>query len=635
MRIRTNGMALLVGGLLGASAAGVPERATWPNLAALTARAPLSPSQASVPAARTNAATTAVATIPEGHWGAESTELRTLRRAEEQLFAGDTLGPPASIPQAPVSEACEAPPADEWRASSALGAGPSPRWPNGLRMPALPVQQNPRVAKYIRYFSNSPEGRKLFTTWLRRSGRYRSVITRALEQRDLPRDLLSIVFVESGFWPTAVSSAGAVGLWQFMPQTAKAYGLSVERDYDERQSIFQATNAAADHLSDLFARFQSWDLALAAYNLGYGSLSDRLQQYGVDDFWSLAQIPDALPKETELYVPKVLAVAVLINNLEYFGFGDVDLARPLDAAELEVPSGIRLSMVARAAGTSARALRELNPQIRSDILPDRGEPLTLFVPGNGLARARSMLPTLLSRQEDRDLDREVSSDFDWGHDDLGAQGLSRLERTDPKRRRHQEQRPFWETMGDESSERASADSRRVRDTDDARERSSDARRGSDDSRRRLDDSSNAVSERLQRTNESERRREPSRAEPGPLGPQPDDTQRSWRIRNEDPIPQAASAPATEPAAGLKGDAEKVRSALGLDKRPAAVAERVISYRVERGDNLNDLAASFSVNPRQVARDNGLRNPSRILKGQVLKLRVPVQTNAPAAKQPPS
>jgi len=503
-------------------------------------------------------------------------------------------------------------------------------------MPSLPVRQNPRVAKYIRYFSNSPEGRKVFTTWLRRSGRYRSVITRALEQRDLPRDLLALVFVESGFWPTAKSSAGAVGLWQFMPQTAKAYGLSVERDYDERQSIFQATNAAADHLSDLFARFQSWDLALAAYNLGYGSLSDRLQQYGVDDFWSLAQIPDALPKETELYVPKVLAVSVLINNLEYFGFGDVELAKPIDAAELEVPSGIRLSMIARAAGTSARALRELNPQIRTDILPDRGEPLTLFVPGNGVARARSMLPALLSRQDDRDLDREVSSDFDWGHDDLGAQGQSRLERTDPKRRRRQEQRPFWETMGDESSDRASADSRRARDNDDSSERSSDARRGSDDSRRRLDDSSNAVSERLQRTSESERRREPNRGDANALGPQPDETQRSWRIRAEDPVPQP-TAPATEPSAALKGDAEKVRSALGLDKRPT---ERVISYRVERGDNLNDLAASFSVNPRQVARDNGLRNPSRILKGQVLKLRVPVPTNANVAttrdeKQPPS
>jgi LysM repeat protein len=291
-------------------------------------------------------------------------------------------------------------------------------------------------------------------------------------------------------------------------------------------------------------------------------------------------------------------------------------------------------MVARAAGTSARALRELNPQIHSDILPDRGEPLTLFVPGNGLSRARSMLPTLLSRQEDRDLDREVSSDFDWGHDDFGAQGLSRLERTDPKRRRRQEQRPFWETMGDESSDRASADSRRLRDNDDAPERSSDARRGNDDSRRQLDDSSNAVSERLERSGDRERRRESTRGDASPLGPPPDDTQRSWRIRNEDPVPQAA-VPSNEPGAALKGDAEKVRSALGLDKRPAAVSERIISYRVERGDNLTDLAASFSVNPRQVARDNGLRNPSRILKGQVLKLRVPVPTNPTAAKQPPS
>lgn len=636
MRIRTNCMALLVGGLLGASAAGVPTEATLPALAALIPRhLPLNPQPPTAAAAPRATAATAIAT-QEGHWGAESSELRTLRRAEEQLFAGDTLGPPASMPQPPASESCEAPPADEWRASSPLGAGPSPRWPNGVRMPALPVRQNPRVAKYIRYFSNNPEGRKLFTTWLRRSGRYRSVITRALEQRDLPRDLLSIVFVESGFWPTAVSSAGAVGLWQFMPQTAKAYGLSVERDYDERQSVFQATNAAADHLSDLFARFQSWDLALAAYNLGYGSLSDRLQQYGVDDFWSLAQIPDALPKETELYVPKVLAVSVLINNLEYFGFGDVELSKPIDAAELEVPSGIRLSMVARAAGTSARALRELNPQIRSDILPDRGEPLTLFVPGNGLARARSMLPTLLSRQEDRDLDREVSSDFDWGHDDLGAQGLSRLERTDPKRRQRHEQRPFWETMGDDDS----VAPRRLRDTDDVAERSGEERRRNDDSRRRLDDSSSAVSERLQRSGDGERRREPGATDAGAFGTQSDQNQRSWRIRTEDSPPAAAPTVGPEPApsAALKGDVEKVRSALGLDKRPGPITERVISYRVERGDNLTDVAASFSVNPRQVARDNGLRNPSRILKGQVLKLRVPVTTSTPAArneKQPPS
>jgi membrane-bound lytic murein transglycosylase D len=626
MRIRTNCMGLLVGALLGASAAGAPIEGAWPKLAALMP--PRSPLTAPLPSAPSLKGTTALAALSpaqEGHWGAESTELRMLRRAEEQLFADDSGGPPASMPLPAAPEACEAPPADEWRTSSPLGASPNRRWPNGLQMPALPVRPNARVAKYIRYFSNSPEGRKVFSTWLRRSGRYRSVITRALEQRDLPRDLLSVVFVESGFWPTAVSSAGAVGLWQFMPQTAKAYGLSVSRDYDERQSIFQATNAAADHLSDLYARFQSWDLALAAYNLGYGGLSDRLQQYGVDDFWSLAQIPDALPKETALYVPKVLAVAVLINNLEYFGFGDVDLAKGIDAAELEVPSGIRLSMVARAAGTSARALRELNPQIHGDILPDRGEPLTLFVPGNGLARARSMLPSLLSRQENHDLDREVSSDFDWGRDEVDSQSLSRLERTDPKRRRRQEQRPFWETMGDENDGRDSRDSRRTRDSNDSSERASDDRGGvDDDAGRRLDNSGSAVSERLQRS--GERPSPPSALDSSPLRVRPDDTPRSWRIRAEDPVPEAG------PSAALSGpEADKVRSALGLDKREAESAERIISYRVERGDNLNGLAASFSVNPRQVARDNRLRNPSHIVQGQVLKLRVPVTTSTPRAK----
>jgi len=626
-------MALLVGGLLGASAAGVPADGPWPAMAALMPRrSPLQPIPTANPVPKA-AATATLSATQEGHWGAESSELRALRRAEEQLFADDTLGPPASMPQPPATESCEAPPADEWRASSPLGAAPNPRWPNGIRMPSLPVRQNPRVAKYIRYFSNNPEGRKLFTTWLKRSGRYRSVITRALEQRDLPRDLLSIVFVESGFWPTAVSSAGAVGLWQFMPQTAKAYGLSVARDYDERQSIFQATNAAADHLSDLFARFQSWDLALAAYNLGYASLSDRLQQYGVDDFWSLAQIPDALPKETELYVPKVLAVAVLVNNLEYFGFGDVELAKPIDAAELEVPSGIRLSLIARAAGTSTRALRELNPQIRGDILPDRGEPLSLFVPGNGLSRARSMLPTLLSRQENRELDRDVSPDFDWSRDEFDSQALTRLERTNPSRRRSTEPRPFWETMGSDDSDSPSP--RRTRDSEDDRERSADARRESDDSRRRIDSSDNAVSDRLLRSGDRDRR-EPSSSDSSPLGGRTDEPPPSWRIRRDSPPLPAAGA--MGPSAELKGDAEKVRSALGLDQRPAPVTERVISYRVERGDNLTDLATSFSVNPRQVVRDNRLRNPSRILEGQVLKLRVPAAPatqRAPADKQPPS
>ena len=601
MRIRSDYTALFAGIILGAGAAGIrPETAHSLLSAMLPQQAPALTAPAT--AAAQAAAAPHAAAAQDGRWGAESVELRILRRAEDSLFADEPNPEPASMPLAAPTEACEAPNANDWQVSRDMHASAGPNWPSGLKMPSMPVRQNPRVAKYIRYFSSSAEGRKLFTTWLRRSGRYRSPITRALEEHDMPRDLLSIVFVESGFWPTAVSSAGAVGLWQFMPQTAKAYGLKVERGYDERQSVFQATSAAVDHLSDLYARFQSWDLALAAYNLGYASLSDRLHQYGVDDFWSLAQIPDALPKETALYVPKVLAVAVLLNNLDYFGFGDVELAPSIDAAQLEVPSGIRLSMVARAAGTSARALRELNPQIHGDVMPDRGEPLTIYVPGNGLARARRMLPALLSRQENTELDRQVSPDFDWGHDEVDTGGMTRLERTNPRRNRNHvdQQRPFWETMTDEDGD-------------------SDSRRHAATSPSRNDDAQPAPKEKRDET------------ERAPV----DDRQPSWRIRAEDPPQKPLGSNTVSPLG--EPEAEKIRGALGLNKSEASSGQRVVEYRVMRGDNLTDLAATFSTTPKQVARDNRLRNPSHIMKGQILKLRVPAAPTATSArtdKQPP-
>ncbi|HEY2407216.1 MAG TPA: transglycosylase SLT domain-containing protein [Polyangiaceae bacterium] len=542
---------LIIGGI---SAQGGPPTL----LAALIPFWPHQDLQSPTAKAAPSAATDAPQRFQSPHLGAESPELRALRRAEAGLFP--ELGPLDMSAPAAAPVACTTPEADSWQVSQSLPDEAHPGWPSGLKLPAIPVQRNARVAKYIRYFSNSGEGRKLFTTWLRRSGRYRNVVTRALEQRDLPRDLLALVFVESGFWPTAVSSAGATGLWQFMPETARAYGLKVERDYDERQSIFPATAAAADHLADLHARFQSWDLALAAYNMGYKGLSERIDQYQTDDFWALSQIPNALPRETALYVPKVQAVAVLLNNLEYFGFGDVELAPPMDAAEIEIPSGVRLSLLARAAGTSVRRLRELNPQIRGDILPDRGEPLTVYVPGNGVSRARSMLPTLLSRQDSSELDRQVSPDFDWGHDDVGEQGLSRLERTN-SRVRHQQ--PFWETMRD-SSESGEPGPERARSPRD------DEPRGSS----------------------------------------------SWRVRNEDSEPGSSERPrsANEPD-GAREDLPRI-------DKPVNPLHRLVLYRVARGDTLSHLVEEFNISRRQVLLDNRIRNPSHILRGQLLKLRVP-------------
>lgn len=301
----------------------------------------------------------------------------------------------------------------------------------GLRSPELPVPRNPHVLKYIRYFTESHEGRKTFTEALRRSGRFQEIFAKAFRERGLPQDLVAVAFVESGFSTEAISTAGAAGLWQFMPATGRAYGLAVESTLDERASIWRSTEAAAHHLSDLYERFRSWELALAAYNLGFDGLDRRLDEYETDDFWTLADAPGALPKETAHYVPKVLAAAVVFANLDEYGFTDVERAQPIDASELEVAGGTSLTIVARAAGTSLRVLRELNPELLADVVPDRGEPAIVHVPRAGLARALAMLPKLAADGDERTA--QVSEDFDWGKDDVRA-GRSRLERTSTRSR---------------------------------------------------------------------------------------------------------------------------------------------------------------------------------------------------------
>ena len=296
---------------------------------------------------------------------------------------------------------------------------------DGLKMPDLHVPSNPQIQKYIRYFTENHEGRATFLEALRRSGRYQEVIAKSLRELGLPQELIAVAFVESGFSTEAVSTAGAVGLWQFMPSTARAYGLTVESSVDERVSIWRSTEAAAHHLSDLYQRFRSWELALAAYNLGYDGLQNRLDDFDVDDFWTLAESPGALPKETVQYVPKVLAAAMIFANLEAFGFASVERAAPVDASELDVPGGTPLGLAARAAGTSLRTLRDLNPELLSDLAPRRGGTWTIHVPAAGLTRARTMLPRLVADGDDA---AQVSEDFDWGKDDLRT-GTSRLERT--------------------------------------------------------------------------------------------------------------------------------------------------------------------------------------------------------------
>ncbi len=237
----------------------------------------------------------------------------------------------------------------------------------------------------------------MFETWLKRSGRYQEMIEGELRGRRLPEDLIWVAMIESGFDARAKSPAGAVGLWQFMPATGAVYGLARNAFMDQRKNPRMASQAAAHHLRDLYLRFGAWDLALAAYNMGYEQLLNAIDKYGTSDFNELAR-QEAIPSETAAYVPKIAAAAIVANNLERFGFDKVEVARPVDAAEIAVPPGTPLKVLAKASGVATSAIRTLNPDILGErVPPGRGDYLVM-IPADTVSRARAALPSMLENE---------------------------------------------------------------------------------------------------------------------------------------------------------------------------------------------------------------------------------------------
>ena len=187
----------------------------------------------------------------------------------------------------------------------------------------LPNLASKRVDAWVKTFTTTQ--RDSYATYLRRMTKYDDMISSKLAEKNLPKGLIYLAMIESGFNPTAKSRVAARGLWQFMSPTAREYGLKVGRKVDERVNPSRATDAALAYLSDLYDRFGSWYLAAAAYNTGQGRVAKVMKQVtgrtkGTDaDFYRIAS---RLPKETREYVPKLVAAARIGANPQQYGFGD-------------------------------------------------------------------------------------------------------------------------------------------------------------------------------------------------------------------------------------------------------------------------------------------------------------------------
>ncbi|MGE5692936.1 MAG: transglycosylase SLT domain-containing protein, partial [Candidatus Zixiibacteriota bacterium] len=221
---------------------------------------------------------------------------------------------------------------------------------------------NERVADALAYLQTV--ARKPFSQYLSRSSRYIPLMRQILRKQGVPQDLVYLPLIESGFNPHAYSYAHAVGPWQFIASTGRLYDLDINYFVDERRDFVKSTYAAANFLGDLFAQYNSWELALAAYNGGPGRISRAMKRQDTKDFWEMK-----LRQQTENYVPLFAAAVMIAKEPKKYGFGDVIYEAPIEFDTVVVRKPLELSVVARFVDCTVAELKELNPHLARGVTP--------------------------------------------------------------------------------------------------------------------------------------------------------------------------------------------------------------------------------------------------------------------------
>jgi membrane-bound lytic murein transglycosylase D len=238
---------------------------------------------------------------------------------------------------------------------------------------AIPLTINNDVQKEIDLFTKGHD-RNFFLESYRRSGKYRPFIVEKLKAAGLPVELSWLPLIESGFKTKALSSARALGLWQFIPSTGYKFGLERNVYIDERLDPEKSTEAAIKYLTALHQIFGDWSTVLAAYNSGENRVLRTIRTQGInylDDFWDLYK---QLPWETARYVPRFLATLHIVSNPEKYGLNDIKLDPPVTYEKVAVSKQVHLKKIAEVIGVASDTLVELNPELKHQILPgDRYE----------------------------------------------------------------------------------------------------------------------------------------------------------------------------------------------------------------------------------------------------------------------
>ncbi len=261
--------------------------------------------------------------------------------------------------------------------STAESTTPDSVYIQRLRALVSPIQlpYNSIVRGYINRYTDSRYG--TISRILGMSQYYFPLIEDELLKEELPVELRALPIIESALSTTAVSPMGAVGLWQFMPSTGKSYGLEVNSLVDERRDPVRSTQAACRYLKDLYAIYNDWSLAIAAYNCGPGNVNKAIARSGGKNFW---EIYDYLPRETRGYVPAFIGASYAYAYHRQHGIEPTEAPIPLSVDTVRINKLMHLGQISSTIDLPIETLRQLNPQYKLDIIPATTKPYTLVLP---------------------------------------------------------------------------------------------------------------------------------------------------------------------------------------------------------------------------------------------------------------
>lgn len=276
------------------------------------------------------------------------------------------------------------------------------------RLRRLPVVMDMPYSSVVQKFIDQYSGRlRRSVSYMLGAGNfYVPIFEEALDYYSLPLELKYLPVIESALDPKAKSHAGAVGLWQMMLATAKRYDLKINSLIDERQDPYKSTWAAARYLRDLYDIFDDWTLVIAAYNCGPNNVKKAITRAeGSRDYWTIYPY---LPRETRGYVPAFIAANYIMNYYCEHNICPMKTKLPLSTDTITVNRDLHLDQIAALCGIDKDAIRALNPQYRTDVIPGKSEPMTVCLPTEHLNTLLALGDSVYNYRADELLTRRAT-----------------------------------------------------------------------------------------------------------------------------------------------------------------------------------------------------------------------------------